>query len=157
NPGWAWEDVLPHFKAFETFAGGDRDWRGMKGELNVIDMTPNVHPLCQTWLKAAEQAGYERTPDYNGEQQEGVAVYQITNRGGLRESAATAFLKPAMRRPNLTVVTDALATKLVFEGRKAIGVEYLAGGRTVTARAGREVIVAAGAVNSPTLLQHSGL
>jgi choline dehydrogenase len=157
NPGWGWDDVLPHFKAFETFSGGDRQWRGATGELNVVDMTPDVHPLCQIWLKAVEQAGYERTPDYNGEQQEGVAVYQITTRGGLRESAATAFLKPAISRRNLTVVTGALATRLLFEGRNAVGVEYLAGGRTMTAKAGREVIVAGGAVNSPALLQQSGL
>jgi choline dehydrogenase len=157
NPGWAFQDVLPYFKAFETFADGDRKWRGTGGELNVIDMGSQAHPLCETWLKAAEQAGYQRTPDYNGERQEGLAVYQITTRGGVRESAATAFLKPAMRRANLTVVTNAFATKLVFEGRKAVGVEYLSGGETIVATAGREVIVAAGAVNSPALLQHSGL
>jgi choline dehydrogenase len=157
NPGWGFDDVLPHFKAFEAFGDGDAKWRGKAGELNVVDMAPDAHPLCQTWLNAAEQAGYRRTGDYNGKDEEGVAIYQITTRGGMRESAATAFLAPAMRRPNLKVLTGAFATKLVFEGSRAVGVEYRLGSDTIVARAGREVIVAAGAVNSPVLLQHSGL
>lgn len=157
NPGWGFDDVLPYFKAFESFAGGDPAWRGRQGELNVIDMARDVHPLCGTWLGAAEEAGFSRTADYNGEQQEGVAIYQITTRGGFRESAATAFLRPAMRRSNLKVVTGAHATRILFESRRAVGVEYRSGDRTIAARAAREVIIAAGAVNSPALLQHSGL
>ena len=157
NPGWGFDDVLPHFKAFETFADGDPAWRGKQGELNVIDKARDVHPLCETWLTAAGEAGFSRTADYNGKEQEGVAIYQITTRGGFRESAATAFLRPAVRRPNLKVVTDAFATRIAFEGRRAVGVEYRVGEDMVMARAAREVIVAAGAVNSPTLLQHSGL
>lgn len=157
NPGWGHDDVLPYFKAFEDFQGGGDAWRGGAGELHVSDVAGMVHPLCDVWLQAAGQAGFERTPDYNGERQEGVSVYQITTRRGMRESAATAFLRPAMRRPNLRVVTGALATGIVLEGRRAIGVEYRSGGERIVARAGREVIVAAGAVNSPALLQLSGL
>jgi choline dehydrogenase len=157
NPGWGFDDVLPCFKAFEDFAGGADDHRGAGGELRVSDVAEEVHPLCEAFLGAAGQAGLRRTADYNGAVQEGVAVYQITTRGGLRESAATAFLRPAMRRRNLRVVTGAFARRIVFEGRRAVGIEYLAGSRTAVARAGRGVIVAAGAVNSPLLLQHSGL
>ena len=157
NPGWGFDDVLPYFKSFEDFEGGASDYRGTEGELRVIDMAPHAHPLCEAWLRAAEQAGLKRTPDYNGAEEEGVAPYQITTRDGLRESAATAFLRPAMRRRKLRVVTGAFATRIMFEGRKAIGVEYVAGGRKTVANAGREVIVAAGAVNSPMLLQHSGV
>lgn len=157
NPGWGWDDVLPFFKSFEDFEGGTDDYRGAGGDLHVIDMANDAHPLCETWLQAAEQAGFHRTKDYNGRDQEGVAVYQITTRKGMRESAATAFLSPARKLSNLTVVTQAFATKILFEGPRATGVEYVVGGRTLTARARREVIVSAGAVNSPMLLQHSGL
>lgn len=157
NPGWGWDDVLPFFKTFEDFEGGVDDYRGAGGDLHVIDMTKDVHPLCETWLQAAEQAGFHRTKDYNGRDQEGVAVYQITTRKGMRESAATAFLSPALRRANLIAVTQAFATKILFDGARATGVEYVVGGKTLTAKARREVIVSAGAVNSPMLLQHSGL
>src|SRR5262245_2493727 len=104
NPGWGFDDVLPYFKSFEDFEGGGNGYRGGKGELRISNVASQVHPLSEMWLRAAEQAGFARTPDYNGAEQEGVAVYQITTRGGFRESAATAFLKPAMRRPNLKVV-----------------------------------------------------
>src|SRR5262245_40300526 len=82
NPGWGFDDVLPYCKAFETFADGDPAWRGSQGELNVIDMARDVHPLCGTWLTAAGEAGFSRTADYNGKDEEGVAIYQITTRGG---------------------------------------------------------------------------
>ena len=157
NPGWGWNDVLPHFKSMETFERGGDEWRGGSGELHVTDMTPSVHPLCKDWLQAAEQAGFSRTPDYNGEYQEGISVYQISARKGFRASSATAFLHPAAKRPNLTVVTGALATRIVFEGLRAVGIEYEVGGEKRTARARREVILSAGAVHSPTLLQHSGV
>ena len=138
NPGWGWDDVLPHFKSLEDFAGAANGERGSGGPLNVIDMAGSAHPLCETFLDAAEQAGFSRTPDYNGARQEGVAVYQITTKSGMRASSATAFLRPAMRRSNLQVVTNAFARRVVFEGRRAVGVEYAAHGRTViVARAPR--------------------
>lgn len=157
NPGWGFDDVLPYFKSFEDFEGGADDRRGVGGELHVVDMARDAHPLCETWLHAAAQAGFHRTKDYNGRDQEGVAVYQITTRKGMRESAATAFLAPARKRANLSVVTEAFATKILFDGSRATGVEYIAGGKALIAKARREVIVSAGAVNSPMLLQHSGL
>ena len=157
NPGWGWDGVLPHFKSMETFERGGDEWRGGAGELHVTDMTPSVHPLCKDWLQAAEQAGFTRTPDYNGKNQEGISVYQISARKGFRASSATAFLHPVAKRPNLKVVTGALATRILFEGLRAVGVEYEAGGQKRTARARREVILSAGAVHSPTLLQHSGV
>jgi choline dehydrogenase len=157
NPGWGWDDVLPYFKSFENFEGSANGERGTGGPLNVIDVAGSAHPLCDTFLEAAEQAGFSRTPDYNGDSQEGVAVYQITTKRGMRASSATAFLRPAMHRSNLEVVTNAFVRRIVIEGRRAVGVEYVAHDRTVIVRARREVIVSAGAINSPALLQHSGI
>lgn len=157
NPGWGWDDVLPHFKAIESFERGADDWRGGSGELAVTDMTPSVHPLCHDWLDATEEAGMRRTPDYNGAAEEGTSVYQITARKGVRASTATAFLRPAMGRPNLKVITGALARRVLFEGNRAVGVEYEAEGQIQTARARREVVLSAGAVQTPMLLQHSGV
>ena len=157
NPGWGWDDVLPYFKSFERFHGKASVERGTDGPLDVIDMAGGVHPMCHGFLAAAEQAGLAATPDYNGCEQEGVAIYQITTRNGMRASAATAFLHPALKRDNLQLVTGAVATKLVFDGRKVVGVEYSAGATKRTARARREVILSAGAVGSPTLMQRSGL
>ena len=157
NPGWGWDDVLPHFKSIETFERGGDAWRGGSGELDVTDMTPSVHPLCQDWLQAAEQAGFARTPDYNGLNQEGVSVYQITTRKGFRASSATAFLHPVARRSNLKIVTGAFATRILFDGLQASGVEYQCNGQKHAVQARREIILAAGAVHSPILLQHSGV
>lgn len=157
NPGWGWDDVLPHFKSIETFERGGDTWRGGSGELDVTDMAPSVHPLCQDWLQAAEQAGFARTPDYNGLNQEGVSVYQITTRKGFRASSATAFLHPVARRSNLMIVTGAFATRILFDGLRASGVEYESAGQKHVVRARREVILSAGAVHSPILLQHSGV
>jgi choline dehydrogenase len=157
NPGWGWADVLPHFKSFERFHGPRSDERGTDGPLDVADVSDRVHPLCEAFLGAAEGAGFPRTPDYNGEGQEGVGAYQITVRNGVRASAASAFLRPAMRRGNLEVVANAFVTRILVEDGRAAGVEYERGGRRTSLRAGREVILAAGAVNSPALLLHSGI
>jgi len=157
NPGWGWGDVLPFFRSFERFHGRPSHERGDGGLLDVTDVARSVHPLCMRFLTASEQSGLKRTEDYNGNDQEGVAVYQITTRNGKRASAATAFLRPAMKRSNLAVVTNALASKLIFEGRKCIGVEYFANGRAQRDTARREVILSAGAVGSPALLQRSGV
>lgn len=157
NTGWGWDDVLPYFKSIETFGGGGNAYRGDEGELAVTDMTPSVHPLCRDWLDATEQAGLCRTPDYNGAQAEGTGVYQITARKGVRASTATAFLRPAMNRSNLCVETGAFARRVIFEENRAVGVEYEKDGQRITARARREVVLSAGAVLTPTLLQHSGV
>lgn len=157
NPGWGWNDVLPFFKSIETFQRGADAWRGGSGELYVTDMAGAVHPLCEDWLHAAEQAGFKRTPDYNGAAPEGTSIYQITARDGLRMSAATAFLHPVANRANLKIVTAAFATRVLFEGQRAVGVEYEHDGVRHTARARHEVVLSAGAVHSPILLQHSGV
>ncbi len=157
NPGWGWADVLPAFKAIEDNAAGADAWRGAGGPVHVTHCENAVHPLSQRYLTAAQQAGLPLNPDFNGAAQEGVGVYQINTKGGRRMSAARAFLRPAMRRKNVRVEINALATKILFEGKRAVGIEYEQNGRTHTVRAGREVILAAGSINSPQLLQLSGV
>lgn len=157
NPGWSYADVLPAFKAIEDNQAGADDWRGAGGPVHVTRCENAVHPLTRRYLAAAEQAGLPLNPDFNGAAQEGVGVYQINTRDGRRMSAARAFLHPAMKRKNVRVETNALATRILFEGRRAVGVEYERNGKKQTVRAGREVIVSAGSINSPQLLQLSGI
>ncbi|RWL80060.1 MAG: choline dehydrogenase [Mesorhizobium sp.] len=157
NPGWGYDDLLPSFKAMEDNAAGADQWRGTGGPLHITDCSRAVHPLTKRYLAAAEQAGLPFNPDFNGASQEGVGVYQITTRNGRRMSAARAFLRPAMKRNNVRVETNALATKILFEGKRAVGIEYEQDGETKTARAGREVILSGGSINSPQLLQLSGV
>jgi choline dehydrogenase len=157
NPGWGWQDVLPYFKTIEANERGEDDYRGADGPLTVSDVSDRIHPLCRAFIAAAREAGLPFNPDFNGASQEGVGIYQTTTRRGRRVSAATAFLKPAMRRGNLRVITGAQVTRVLFEARRAVGVEYASKGRREIARAGREVVLAAGAVNSPQLLQLSGI
>ena len=157
NPGWGFDDLLPVFKALEDNQAGASEWRGTGGPLHVTTCEQAVHPLTKRYLVAAQQAGLSLNPDFNGEKQEGVGVYQISTRNGRRMSAARAFLRPAMRRKNLRVVMNALVTRILFEGSRAVGVEYEQNGRRETVRAAREVIVSGGSVNSPQLLQLSGV
>ena len=144
NPGWGWNDVLPYFRKSEC-------------ALHVTDVARDCHPLCDAYLNACTEIGLGRTPDFNGPNQEGVGLYRIATRNGQRLSAARAYLWPAMSRTSLRVETHAHATRILFEGRRAIGVEYRVGGNVKTARARREVILAAGAIASPQLLQLSGV
>jgi choline dehydrogenase len=157
NPGWGWTDVLPAFKAIENNAAGGDQWRGTGGPLHVTSCENEVHPLTKRYLQAAQQAGLPLNLDFNGATQEGVGVYQISTRNGRRMSAARAFLRPAMKRANVRVEMNALATRLLFEGKRCIGVEYEQNGQKLTARAGREVILSGGSINSPQLLQLSGI
>lgn len=157
NPGWGWDDVLPAFRRAENNAAGADDWRGVGGPLSVCDISRDVHALCQTYLAAGEAAGLGHNPDFNGASQEGVGIYQITTRRGVRASAATSYLRPAMRRENLVVETRAHVTRILFDGRRAVGVEYRRGGALTSARARAEVILSAGSVNSPQILQLSGI
>lgn len=157
NPGWGFDDVLPLFKAIEDNQAGADEWRGVGGPLHVTDCSSSVHPLTARYLQAAQQAGLPLNPDFNGASQDGVGIYQISTRNGRRMSAARAFLRPAMKRKNVRVETRALATKILFEGSRAVGVEYLRNGRALTVRAGREIVLSAGSVNTPQLLQLSGV
>lgn len=157
NPGWSYDDLLPSFKAMEDNAAGADRWRGVGGPLHVTDCSNAVHSLTKRYLAAGQQAGLPFNPDFNGASQEGVGVYQITTRNGRRMSAARAFLRPAMKRANVRVETNALATKILFEGKRAVGVEYEQSGERKMVRAGREVILSGGSINSPQLLQLSGV
>jgi choline dehydrogenase len=157
NPGWGWPDVLPYFRKSEDNARGADAWRGTGGPLHVADVSQDLHPLCEAYLRAGEELGLPRNADFNGASQEGVGLYQITTRNGRRMSAARAYLHPAMRRANLRVESHAHTTRILFDGSRATGVEYARHGVRNTVRARREVILAAGAIGSPQLLQHSGV
>ena len=157
NPGWGFSDLLPYFKAVEDNEAGADEWRGRGGPVHITDNRLRVHPLTEAFLKAGSELGLPLNPDFNGASLDGVGVYQINTKGGRRMSAARAFLRPAMRRANVRVETEALATRILFEGRRAVGIEYRQGGQTRTARAGREVILATGSVNTPQLLELSGV
>ncbi|MGE5768512.1 MAG: GMC family oxidoreductase, partial [Bacteroidota bacterium] len=157
NPGWGWSDVLPLYRRMERHAWGESEWHGGNGPLGIAAPAAELHPICQVFLRACEEAGLPRNADFNGAKQEGAGTYHLTIRDGLRMSAARAWLRPARRRANLRIETNAEATRILFEGRRAVGIEYHQGSRSVTARAGAEVILAAGAVNSPKLLLLSGV
>jgi|TARA_B100001741_G_scaffold291048_1_gene270962 choline dehydrogenase len=156
NTGWGYDDVLPYFKKSEDQEHGASKFHGVGGPLAVSDpMDP--HPMADAFLTAAEGLGYPLNNDPNGEEQEGFGYFQWTARRGKRCSAAVGFLKPARKRPNLTVFSRAQANKVVFDQKRAIGVEFERGGQTVTAKAKREVIISSGAYSSPQLLQLSGI
>jgi 4-pyridoxate dehydrogenase len=154
--GWSYADVLPYFRRCETFAGGADAWRGDAGPLGT-EFARTTDPLYPAWIEAARAAGVPVTADYNGASPEGFGRSQYTIRNGRRSSAATAFLRPAMKRRNLTVATDALVTRVLLRGTTASGIEYIRGGETVQAAASREVIVSAGAFSTPHLLMLSGI
>lgn len=154
--GWAWADVLPAFRALEDNEDGADDWRGAGGPLHVAACRDGLHPLTRAFLAAAEQAGLPPNRDFNGAAMEGVGTYQLTIRGGRRNSAARAFLRPAMRLPNLKVITHAHTTRLLVESGRVVGVEYRRDGAVQIARAA-EVILSAGAIGTPHLLMLSGI
>ncbi len=154
--GWGWDDVRPYFFKSENQERGAGDHHATGGPLNVSDVTEK-HLVSDAVIDACVEAGLPRNADVNGENQEGVTYYQLTVRNGQRCSAAVAYLHPAMNRPNLRVETRALTTRVLFEGKKAVGIEYTQNGERKTARAAREVILSGGAVNSPQLLQLSGI
>jgi len=156
NRGWAYDSVLPYFKKSENFEGRGDDTRGRGGPLNVADMIER-HEILDAVIDAAAAEGYPKNPDYNNGKQEGFGYYQVTQKDGRRWSTARAFLDPARSRGNLRVETEAFTTRVILEGKRAVGVVYTQGGQTHEARCGREVIVAAGAVKSPHILELSGI
>jgi choline dehydrogenase len=155
NVGWSHADVLPYFRKSEDQGRGADEWHGADGPLSVSDL--GTLPICDAFIAAAEQCGYRRNPDFNGAAQEGFGYYQFTTRNGRRCSTAVGYLKPARRRANLAVVSHALATRVLFEGKRAIGIAYTQRGATRVAYANAEVILAGGAFNSPQLMQLSGV
>lgn len=155
--GWEWSNVEPVFKRMEDWSGESSSYRGKGGLLSVRDMSSDAHPLCQTYLQAAQQCQIPFNADYNAQDMEGAALYQINTRNGLRASSSTCYLRPAMARPNLTVMTHAQVEKLIFKKKSATGIRYSAQGVSQVVNARREIIICAGAINSPQLLQLSGI
>jgi len=153
---WSYAHVLPYFRRQESWKGGASYYRGGDGPLST-QMTRFADPLADAFAAAGREAGHPATPDYNGAQQEGFGAWQMTVRDGRRCSAAVAYLRPALQRPNLKVVVKALTTRLVVENNRAVGVEYVRNGKTYVARADREVILCGGVINSPQVLMLSGI
>lgn len=154
--GWSFNEVLPHFRAIETYSGQPSQYRGAHGPLQVCDLR-NDNPACHDWLRAAHAHGLPQNADFNGESAFGVGGYQLTLRGRWRDSAATAFLHPALKRPNLMLETGARVTEITFDGLRASGVRYIQNGITREMTADCEVILCCGSVQTPQLLQLSGI
>ena len=155
-PGWSYREVLPYFKRYERFAGGAGEFHGAEGEFGVSTLR-NDHPYCRAWVEAAQQYGLPGNDDFNGATTLGAGAYHLGIRRGWRSSASRAFLKPILRRGNLTVRLHCQATRVMFEGTAASGVEWIDPEGRKQARARREVILCAGAIQSPHLLQLSGV
>ncbi|MBJ51195.1 MAG: choline dehydrogenase [Gammaproteobacteria bacterium] len=156
NRGWSYDEVLPFFRQSENFERGGDQFRGSGGELNVADMVEH-HPLLDAFIEAGVEIGYPKTPDYNGVSQEGFGYYQVTQLHGRRHSTADAFLRPARHRNNLHITTRAHVHRIVLDDHRAVGVRYSVAGQAREARANREVLLCAGAVQSPQLLELSGI
>ncbi|HEY1360693.1 MAG TPA: choline dehydrogenase [Xanthobacteraceae bacterium] len=156
NAGWSFDDVLPYFRRAEDQERGADELHGTGGPLAVSDVC-EPHPLCEAFIAAAQQAGFARNDDFNGPSQEGAGYFQLTARRGRRWSTAVGYLRPALARRNLAVAKHAMVERILLIDRRAVGIEYRQGGRTCTAYCRGEVVVAAGAFNSPQLLQLSGL
>ncbi|HSM88345.1 MAG TPA: GMC family oxidoreductase N-terminal domain-containing protein, partial [Candidatus Limnocylindrales bacterium] len=156
NPGWSYSAVLPFFRASEDQENGASDYHGTGGPLHVTNLR-SINPLSEAFLQAAEQCGFQRTPDFNGKTQEGFGFYQVTQWQGKRCSAAAAFLHPAMRRPNLTVRTSVQVFDIIFEKNRAAAVSFQDGEGSSQERAEREIIISAGAIGSPQLLMLAGI
>lgn len=154
--GWGYQDILSHFRKVETYQGPPSQFRGNAGPLGVSDLR-NDNTLCAAWLRAARATGLPDNPDFNAQSTYGVGQYQLTLRGRWRDSAATSYLHPALARPNLSLISQATVLGINFEGDRAVGVSYRKDGKTKNLRAEREVILAAGAIQSPQLLQLSGI
>lgn len=158
NSGWSYDDCLPYFKKIESVAGGDPAYRGLSGPIKVSITPPTkLNPISTAWLEGAQQAGHPFNPDMNGATTEGVAMMQGNYLYGQRQSASACYLRPALRRPNLQVLTQAHAARVIIDDGCACGLEYVRNGKTYTAHAKREVLLAGGVVNSPQLLQLSGI
>ena len=157
NPGWSYAEVLPYFKKLEDHAWGASEHHGAGGPIYVADVSESVHPLCRTFLTACAELGIPRTQDFNGAHTEGAGLWQVTIKKGRRVSSASAYLRPALRRMNLALELRAQVMRILFTGTRASAVEYRQDGERKVALARAEVLLAAGAVNSPQLLELSGI
>ncbi|HEY6482655.1 MAG TPA: GMC family oxidoreductase N-terminal domain-containing protein [Steroidobacteraceae bacterium] len=157
NPGWGFRDVLPYFRRAEDHPTADNELQGRGGPFRITDVGADAHPLCQRFVESCRALGFPVTPDFNGPQHEGVGIYQLATRDGLRESTARAHLAPAMRGHALDLRLHAQVVRILFEGRRAVGVRYVHRAQTLEAYAARAVILCGGAINSPQLLQLSGV
>ncbi len=156
--GWSYHEVMPYFLKFEDHAWGASPYHGAGGPVHVSDVSAQVHPLCHTFVRACAEIGVPTTPDFNGAQSEGAGLWQVTIKDGVRVSMANAYLRPILgKRANLSLEMRALATRVLFEGTRASGVEYLQNGTRQSARATREVLLCGGSINSPQLLELSGV
>ncbi|MCO5065265.1 MAG: choline dehydrogenase [Rhizobiaceae bacterium] len=156
NAGWGYDDVLPFFRKLESYAGGDDEYRGRSGPIEVTDAEWR-NDLTEAFIAAGRELGLPRNDGFNGPTQEGIGYFNLSQKNGLRNSTARGYLKPARNRQNLHIVTDALVERVILDGSRATGVEYSVGGEKRRASAGREIIVSGGAINSPQLLQLSGI
>src|SRR5690242_17143934 len=156
NHGWSYDDVLPFFKRMESYEGGDDTYRGREGPLRITNPKPRL-PLLAALIKAAGEVGIRHNPDYNGATQDGIAMSQASISSGRRMSTAHCYLDPIRKRANLHIQTDALTEALILEGKRCTGVRYSVQGKLHEARAAREVVVSAGSINSPQLLELSGI
>lgn len=156
NRGWSYDDVLPYFRRSENQQRGADDYHGGEGPLHVSD-TVERYEIVEAFIAACEEAGVPRTADFNGRVQEGAGYFQLTARNGRRCSAAQAYLAPITHRRNLEIVTEALAHRVMFDGHRAIGIEYERDGVLKQALCSGEIVLSAGAINSPQLLQLSGI
>lgn len=156
NAGWAYENVLPYFKRAECNDTIADEYHGTDGPLKVSNQR-SPHVICKDYIRAAQQAGNKLNPDFNGDDQLGTGLYQVTQHEGRRASAAVCYLRPAMKRPNLTVITHAQTTRVIIENKRAVGVEYIRNGRVETVRCDREVLLSSGTIGTTQLLLLSGI
>lgn len=156
NEGWSYEDLLPLFKRSEQYTGGDNNYHGSGGQL-WVDEVQDHYELADLYVKAAEETGIPYNPDFNGENQEGAGFYQVNIRNGRRQSTAKTFLKGARKRPNLTLITHAHASRVLIEDQRACGLRYIHKGRELSVRCRKEVVLCGGTLNSPQLLELSGI
>ena len=157
NTGWGWDDVLPYFKQAEDHDLGESAYHGVGGPQHVSEITVRAHPLCQTFIETGKALGLPFSPDINAPDGEGVGIYQINTRKGRRASTANEYLRPALRRGGVTLRTRSQATRILFDGKRAVGIEYRQGKALKQAMATGEVILSGGSINSPQLLNLSGI
>ena len=156
NEGWSWEEVLPYFKKSQNQERGESEFHGVGGALNVADLR-DPNPLSLAFVEAAQQVGLQKNDDFNDGEQEGIGLYQVTQKNGMRHSAAVAFLHPALKRENFTAIPFAMVTRLTFDGTRCTGAVYIKDGEEHTVSVTKEVIICSGAFNSPQLLMLSGI